>query len=142
MQLVALLAELYVPAVQLVQLVALLVELYVPAVQLVQVAALLVELYVPAVQAVHVRLVVVVPSDATAWPALHVVLFTHTVAELASLSQVPVAHVVQAEAPAALYEPAAHAEQIRSVVVEPGDEMNWPARQVFLLTQAVAGLSS
>ena len=73
-----------------------------PAVQLVQLVALLVELYVPAVQLVQVRLVVVVPSEATAWPALHVVLLTHTVAELASLSQVPVAHVVQDEAPAVL----------------------------------------
>ena len=89
-------------AAQVVQLVALLVELKVPAVQLVQLAALLVELYVPAVQPMHVRLVVVVPSETTAWPALQVVLLTQTVAELASLSQVPVGHVVQDEAPAAL----------------------------------------
>ena len=90
------------PAVQLVQLVALLVELYVPAVQLVQLAALLVELYVPAVQPMQVRSVVAVPSEATAWPALQVVLLTHAVAALPSLSHVPVGQVVHAEAPAAL----------------------------------------
>jgi hypothetical protein len=47
-------------------------------------------------------LVVVVPSDATAWPALQVALLTHAVAALPSWSQVPLAHVVQDEAPATL----------------------------------------
>src|SRR4051794_8982397 len=107
----------------------------------------------------HVRSVVVDPSETTAWPAVQVVLLMHTVAELASLSQVPVAHVVQAEAPAALYEPAAQLVQVaallvalkvpavqgaqaRSFVVEPSSETRFPAKHVVLAAQAVDGSAS
>ena len=58
----------------------------------VQLAWLTVSLYVPAAQAVQIRFVVVVPAAETYWLGTQLEWATQTVAELASLSHVPVAH--------------------------------------------------